>query len=831
MKLKNLILAMAMGCSLMAFAVPARRDLRTVTQPDGTTLTIKTIGDEHFHVTMTADGVPLVKDGGSYYFATLQTDGNLRSTGVIAADLSMRNEAQRNAAVVVSNDLLQKASAARLAARTKMRVSRASSLPQSGMGTFSTSFPSTGNVKVLVILVEYSDVKFKLSKPHEYFDNMLNKPGFSDYDATGSAYDYFRDQSNGRFHPQFDVLGPVSLPNKRSYYGANDKYGDDKHPEEMVIDAVKLLDPTVDFSVYDNDNDGVIDNVYVFYAGLGEASSYVEETVWPHSWSLSEANSPILMADGKKVDGYACSNEWESLDGQEYPTGIGTIAHEFSHVLGLPDLYSTNYDESATGLTPGEWSLMDYGSYSNNGRTPPCYSSFERNALKWIDPVLIDGPMNCTLEPLLESNQAYIVQTSKQNEFFLFENRQQNGWDEYTPGHGMLIWHIDFKQSVFDENTVNDNGNHMYVRIVKANNKESNQYIDGWPWPGTANKTSFTSSTRPAFKDWSNNSIDLPITDIAENDGIISFAAAGGNPLETPANLQATEFTETGFTLLWDPVEDADDYEIDITYGTGSEPTSTTANMGSGSSLSLPTDWTSNSGETYSTNTNFGESAPSLKLAATGKYLMTETFDSDITAISFWLKGNGTSGDSNLEVQWSDGSEQWTTFETIVPKNNKSETITLSTIPAGARQLRFYYNKDKGNIALDDVTVECDGGGIFYLEGFKEKRTGGENRLEVTPLAADQTLYKVKLRAIKENRYSAPCYLEVNTLETEICMTEASARVSVSVNGSIVTVVTDSPVRIYDISGRTVGIAPEGKSVFALPAGFYIIANRKFIIR
>lgn len=827
MKLKNLLLATILGCSLMAFAVPARRDLRTVIQPDGSTLTVRKIGDEHFHLTLTEDGVPLVKEGGAYCFATLNEQGLLRSTGVIAADLTARNEAQRNAAVVPSNGLLNQAATAR---RFSARRNAPARVPQTGMGTFTTSFPNKGDVRVLVILVEYTDVKFKTTNAKEYFTNMMTQPGFSQYGGTGSAHEYFIDQSSGEFRPQFDVLGPVTLAHTREYYGQNDPdTKDDMHPEEMIIEAIKDLDPTVDFSVYDNDNDGVIDNVYVFYAGEGEASSDVDDSVWPHSWSLSESNS-AFKADGKVVDKYACSNEWETESSS--PAGIGTIIHEFSHVMGLPDLYPTDYNRDAYGKTCGTWSVMDYGTYNNDGRTPPNYSAYERNAMQWIEPELIDGPMNCSLEAISESNKAYIVQTSKDNEFFLFENRQNNGWDTYLPSHGMLIWHIDFDQRVFDDNEVNNNVKHMYVRLIKANNKDSEEFASGWTWPGASRNTDFTSETTPAFKDWNNRAIDLPITDIAEKDGVISFVAAGGEPsITAPKNLTATEFTSDSFTLLWDPVEDAEDYVVDITVGESGERTVTTADMGSGSVVTLPKGWTSNSNSKYDKTASCGQAIPALRLDKSAHHLITETFPSDIKKVSFWLKGNGTTdGKSKLEIQYSTGDDNWKTFETFYPSDGKAKNIELTSIPSGARNIRFYYTKSKGNVGIDDVVVEC-GEDPEPLTGFTGRRTGGKTRLEVSPIVADRNIYSVKLRAVKGAEFSRPVYLAVNTLETGICLTEAGLNAYVSVSGTTVTVRCESPVGIFDLAGRVVAVVPEGTTDITLPAGFYIIAGKKVIVK
>ncbi|MDE6402664.1 MAG: M6 family metalloprotease domain-containing protein, partial [Muribaculaceae bacterium] len=338
-------------------------------------------------------------------------------------------------------------------------------IAQSGLGRFTSNFPRTGKIRSLVILVQYKDTKFTLSDPYSYFNNMLNQEGFSEYNGTGSARDYFLFNSNNQFDPDFDVFGPYTLKNNRSYYGGNDSDGYDKLPEEMVVEACKGLASQINFADYDLDNDGYVDNVFVIYAGEGEASGGPENSVWPHAWELSSAGKAFKL-NGKTIDSYGCTNEW--VDNR--PDGVGTFVHEFSHVMGLPDLYATDY---SSAVTPGEWSVLDYGPYNNDGCTPPNYSIFERNAMGWCEPTVLDGPDSVTLRDITLTNEGCIIPTTKTNEFFLLENRQQTGWDTYLPGHGMLIWHVDFNQQVWDNNSVNNTASHMYVELEKADGTSS----------------------------------------------------------------------------------------------------------------------------------------------------------------------------------------------------------------------------------------------------------------------------------------------------------------------------------------------------------------------
>ena len=560
-RIKTLILAVA-ATALAANAVPARRVYQTFTQPDGTTVQLRAVGDERAHYYLTEDGRAVLPDtDGTFRFVTVDATGAATLSTVKAQNLINRSAAAVEALskidpAKVTDALARRATLSERAAAADTQRRRV--IAQNGLGRFTGDYPRTGTVHGIIFLVEYKDVKFRTPNPKEYFTRLLNEQGFSDHGGTGSARDYFLDQSHGLFDVTFDVYGPVTLPNNRSYYGGNDSWGNDLRPEEMVTDAAMLLRGEVDFSKYDYDNNGKVDNIFVLYAGEGEADNpSVRESVWPHSWELK--NGPTY--NGKKIYGYACSNEW-GPDGT--PAGIGTVVHEFSHVMGLPDLYDT---VGSLNCTPCDWSVLDYGPYNNNGRTPPCYSIFERNAMGWMEPAVIDGPDSITLQNIGDTNTGCIIPTDKVNEFFLLENRQKKGWDTYLPGHGMLIWHVDFNQSVWDNNAVNNTRSHQYVDIEEANNNPtgSASAMAGYAWPGTAKKTTFSSTTTPALKTWANKGIDLPLTNIKETDGVITFDVAGGRIELDRASAPVLTADDRGvLTISWAPVEKAVHYLLNL---------------------------------------------------------------------------------------------------------------------------------------------------------------------------------------------------------------------------------------------------------------------------
>ncbi len=533
-------------------AVPAKPGLITMTQPDGAELKVRLTGDESFHQYFSEDGYPLLFSDGRLEYALIDKGGILIPSGIEAVPADARTADVSRMLQELDRSQVEAAVGRRAAAK---KVRRA---PQRVSGLFNEArFPSKGKQKALVVLVEYQDVKFTLSDPHDYFSRMLNEQGFSDYGATGSARDYFLHCSTGQFDPEFTLLGPVTLDNNMSYYGGNKANGDDRNPHRMAVEACQKLDAVVDFSEYDRDGDGFIDNIFIFYAGQGEASGGSENTVWPHTWYVTSAESTPYVFDGVTLDRYACANEWE----RGAPDGVGTFCHEFSHVLGLPDLYATSY---SAAFTPGNWAVMDHGSYNNEGRTPPAYSSFERYALGWISPRVLDGPANVTLRDI-SSNTACIINTPDEDEFYLFEYRSGSGWDQYLPGHGMLAWHVHYDSTPWITNSVNNDPSHQYVDLIEADGIQDEDTRAGDAFPGTAGVTAFGDDTAPAMKTWCGATLGLPLTEITEKGLSLTFKVAGGLPeLPAPASVEASDITPGGFTLAWEGVTGAESYEITL---------------------------------------------------------------------------------------------------------------------------------------------------------------------------------------------------------------------------------------------------------------------------
>lgn len=573
---KIIIFSLLVVCFVQTtFAIPAYPKPLKVKQADGSWLTIQMRGDEHGHYVLTSDGIPLVFNARqeNYEYADWK-DGKVQASGIKAVEASERTAKVK--AFVESLDksaILESFKRARLQQLQQTLSSRRNASLKAGSNPQKeklNNFPTIGEVHSLVILVQFADTKFSTvgSDAHQFFNNMLNEPGFTySNGANGSARDFYLNSSNGRFQPQFDVIGPVTLPEKYSYYGANQGSSVDNPArlEQFVREACTLADPLVDFSQYDHNQDGYIDNIYFFYAGKGEADSGDGNAIWPHSAYYSDLakdaglSETSLKLDGIEVGNYTCSNEINGTLITPQPAGIGTFVHEFGHVLGLADHYDVNY--GMTTFAPGSFDTMAQASYNNNGNTPAAFSAYERACLGWLDlTVLKNGVDSLNVLPdLNDSNKAYVVPVGGTNdeEYFIMENRQKKGWDAFIPGHGMLLWHIDYDAKAWEKNELNITGTHQRVDIVEADNKLTDNTRAGDPFPGTSNVTQCNLTS------WAGGKV-MSLDDIEEKDGIINLMLGGLNlKLNTP-DVKVTEVQDSSIVVGWTDVPVAKRYVLNI---------------------------------------------------------------------------------------------------------------------------------------------------------------------------------------------------------------------------------------------------------------------------
>lgn len=579
--LRNMgVLMLAGAGTLSVMASPADGRPQLWPQPDGSAVTLSLIGDEAFHCLMTPDGyIADMRPDGFYYF--VGNDGKItdhRVSDGIPASLDKGSSFTAYKAANSNQAFLESR-----ASNARSSITRVDKLGNSKWdnsdGHDLREVPTDGELRVLVILVDYQDKMFSVSDdPRQLISDMLNKEGFDKYESTGSAYDYFRDISNNQFHPKFDVYGPAKLSKPCvDYISTTDTYINEDGkpvtvyaPGRMIEEACRLLDDQINFADYDANNDGLVDFVYVFHAGKGATTGGNKNTdIWPHAFTLTSALGAPIELDGVKINRYATSCEIGNISQQL--AGVGMFCHEFSHVLGLPDLYDTaNNGSSSKVFSPGTFSNMDAGNYNNNLHTPPMYSSYEQYALEWMKPVTITGSGEFTLLPLTARHFAYKMNTrNNPMEYFLFEARAPFSWDEYLEGHGMLAWHIDYNERTWSNNTVNNTASRQGIDLLEADDNQTANSRAGDPFPGTAGIHELYSNSTPALAAWDKSSLGYEMTQIKDYpDGTISFIVEGSKEMEGVALGSAApnvfDVTPTSASVYWPAVEGADGYYVSV---------------------------------------------------------------------------------------------------------------------------------------------------------------------------------------------------------------------------------------------------------------------------
>lgn len=559
-------------------AVPADGIERNFSQPDGSIVSIRQFGDEYMHFMMTMDNfiVTESEQGGLYY--SIFKNGSFYPTKVLAHDPDRRSTKEKQYLLERLNSEYDKIVLDSIRSIHTSLLKNAN-LRRNRTSTRAIGVPTAyvGKKKGLVILVEFANLQMSSQTPSVNYNQMFNYSGYSENNHVGSVHDYFYDQSYGLFDLSFDIVGPVTVSKNYGYYGSDALSGrNDMNVSEMVIEACMLADQYVDFRDYDWDEDGVVDQVFIVYAGYGQATGGASNTIWPHESYLS--NGPIF--DTVKVSQYACSNELFGSSGtKNILMGIGTACHEFSHCLGLPDLYDTDYT-GAYGMS--YWSVMNSGSYSGPmgiGEVPCGYTAFERWFAGWLDFKDILYSQQVEELPCLEGNAvAYrIFNEGNTNEFFTFENRQPNKWFKYTAQyegmHGLLISHIDYDLKAWATNKVNPSPSHQRMSPIVADNSYGQSYKDlnGDLFPGERNVIALTNTSHKDFGGTLFNSnvdgsyyMNKSILNITENEGRISFDIIFNYEIQIPVATAASHVTNNSFIANWLPVDNVDGYELEI---------------------------------------------------------------------------------------------------------------------------------------------------------------------------------------------------------------------------------------------------------------------------
>ncbi len=559
--------------AMTAGAVKMKPGINIIKQADGTTITVRAYGDEDLSYFLASDGTLLYQEGTNFYIAGVKADGTLYSTGVLAHEPSMRTIKEISAI---------KAQNAKAFYNSMETQAKANKVRREPMTPDNSLLPSLGKHKIPVILVEFSDVEFSVENPKATFDKYLNGKELFNKETDpemgqnyASVAKYFKDMSFGKFEPEFEVYGPVNLGKPLATYGAG--YSSEENMGLLLTDVCTAVDDEVDFTQYDSNDDGNIDLIYIIYAGFSQSiAGNSTDCIHPKSGYLSLAKS----FDGMDVKRYGVNNELNGTPADQANgpiiNGIGLFCHEFSHCMGLPDLYpkSGSIAEACINQNMDYWSLMDAGEYTANGYRPTAYTAWERERLGWMEIGTLTGPSNVELKSLDEGGAAFRIYNDKDetgHEYYIVENVQNNGWNKNLFGNGLMVTHVDYLSSQFSLGgcKVNNTGGHPRMHVMAADGMFVPEYFLGSTiedsyitflkehnadlvakyggqvfsiedykaeaagdlFPGTSNATSLTDDSQP-MKAWTYNgeTMGKPITDITNDTekGIVSFKFMGG---------------------------------------------------------------------------------------------------------------------------------------------------------------------------------------------------------------------------------------------------------------------------------------------------------------
>ena len=528
-----------MLCSLTTWAAKAVSIPVQVRQADGSVITVILRGDEHINWYTTLDGVLLVQGvDNNYYIGKVEKNGNLIATKQLAHEALTRSQAERN--LIAKQDKEKFFAYVNKVAEESENAYNNSLLTRgpivdSGYGGV-PYFPHTGSPKALVILAEFQDTTFTIQDTKEIFTNYLTNEGHFTDTRYGQDLNYkgvrgyFKDCSYGQFTPEFDVVGPVKLPKPQAIYGK----GRYDRMDLLLPDACAAVDDSVNFADYDANNDGMVDLVYVIYAGYSANYNGNKETdIWPKSGTVKISNT----YDGKSIHRYGVSNELagdeNKTKGKEKINGIGLFCHEFSHTLGLPDIYALDEEAKNQNDQGMEfWDLMDGGTEVRNGRVPASYLAWEREVMGWmkIDELKNDSSIK-NLKSIDNGGRAYkIVNPNDSNEYIVLQSIQKGpwyqGWRDGTYGKGLLAYRISYpsgKVNVFDyPNNVKGkprvipipaDGKILAADSAKGSITTYTQQLNGDLYP--YNSINYISG----FKMFDDSTLEKSIINIKENDG------------------------------------------------------------------------------------------------------------------------------------------------------------------------------------------------------------------------------------------------------------------------------------------------------------------------
>lgn len=681
----------------------------------------------------------------------------------------------------------------------------------------------------LVLLVEFPDVKMKAGAATQW-NNRFNQQGFSLDRHIGSVRDYFIEQSYGLLTVDFDVVGPLELSREHDYYGSAPNSDLDDRAAEMVIEALTLADPLVNYADYDWDGNGWVDQVYIIFAGV--TSDTEAGYIWPHEWELAAAEyygcgSGYQHMDGVYINTYAVSNELANAVTLE---GIGTACHEFSHCLGYPDFYDTEY---SGGTAAQNWDVLDGGSYNGPwkiGEIPSPYTAYERWIAGWID--LIPLTEACKIKDMPAINEegvAYIIRnTGNDNEYYILENRQKITFGTGNGGHGLMVWHIDYNRLKWNQNAVNSEKDHQRMTFLPADGSVgtlvetdygyaydiSSEDEEGDPYPGRQNITEVPQLTWYTAEKYGTKVHQNLIHDISESsNGKVTFIYGNYYALPTPEVASPTDISENSFTANWQPVEGATSYTLEVEALTGElSPTTVLAedfsrfvDLGDGSRIgsSVIDSYTQTTG--WSVSYVYGTNDASIRLGSSNNIgqIVTPVIDNRAgTLIVVFDASYYNSDGSSVIVSVLKGSETVATEVVQLTSSRSTYTCNFENVPNGCN-VKFKTTANGRRIYVYNVNIMD-----MNDTGSTNMTFTGLTNTSYTIEEIEADMYYYRVRAICDDGYSD--WSEWMTVD--IASPVDKLLENNTINGEI-----------YDLSGRRLHRIP--------PRGIYIQAGKVHMVR
>ena len=500
-----------------------------IVQPNNTAITVIGKGNMNNSWSETTDGFTIVRNNAGVYEYAIKQNGNLVPNGVEAHNPNSRTSTEQNYLSNVSHSI-----------KPDLSPLKSSILNQVRNQLQNKTYPATGNLRVLALLIDYPDLQNTF--PSSNFDSLLYGKNYRNGDGSFKAY--YETASDSQVTIQVDVFGWFRADSSYLYYGRDSGTSRAAALVREAVDAAEIAG--VDFSNYDNDNDNDVDGILAVHSGPGAERGSRTQYIWSHRWVLSGGASGPVTYDGVTINDYIINPEVITQGSSSIMIDIGVFCHEFGHNLGLPDLYDTD-DSNGNSAGIGEWGVMAGGGYLGGGNLPSNFCAWSKVDLGWTTPTTLN-PSTSGIYSLRAAskniNEVYRVNTSLSNEYFLLENRQQTGLDIMQNGEGLAIWHINTDKTNSSGNRVNGDVALKGVDLEEADGNDdldsnTNRGDAGDLYPGSSTNRTFNNTSTPNSNNYLLGQTNIEISNIKDSNNVVSFSfgPAPGAPCNATTTL------------------------------------------------------------------------------------------------------------------------------------------------------------------------------------------------------------------------------------------------------------------------------------------------------